>query len=148
MIEVVMALGIVAMAFVPLMGLLPVGLRNFRESIDQTVVAQIVQRLGNEAQQSDFESVTTYADRYFDDQAREVDASERASAIYVARLLVMEDETYLKRLIVQVARNPGGATTPKEESTGDGHNLWSETNALPVFTRSLLLACSSGKSSE
>ncbi len=143
-----MALGIVGLAFVPLMGLLPVGLNNFRGSIDQTVVAQIVQRLGNEAQQSDFESVTTYADRYFDDQAREVDASEKASAIYVARLLVMEDETYLKRLVVQVARNPGGAATLKEESTGDGLNLWSEANALPVFTRSLLLARSSGKSAD
>jgi uncharacterized protein (TIGR02598 family) len=144
LIEVVLALGIIAMAFVPLMGLLPVGLSNFRGSIDQTVVAQIVQRLGNEAQQSDFESVTAYAGRYFDDQAREVDASE--SATYVARLLVMRDETYLKRLIVQVARNPGGAATLREESTGGGQNLWSEANALPVFTRSLLLACSSGNS--
>lgn len=128
------------------MGLLTVGVKNFRGSVDQTVVAQIIQRLGNEAHQSDFESVTSFEKRYFDDQAREVDLSQKASAIYVARLLVIEDETYLKRLIVQVARNPGGESTLKEVSSGGGQKLWSETNALPVFTRSLLLARSSGNS--
>jgi len=83
LIETALALGIVAFAFVGLMGMLPAGLATFRKAMDTTVSAQIVQRIVSDAEQSDFDTLSgqaasTDADyyvmktRYFDDQGSEV----------------------------------------------------------------------------
>jgi uncharacterized protein (TIGR02598 family) len=83
LVEVIIALGIVAFAFVPLMGLLPVGLTSFRSAIDQTVLSQIVQQIGNESQQSDFDAVTNPKNfRFFDEQQ----IASLASSIFNVRL--------------------------------------------------------------
>jgi len=54
LIEVVLAVGVVAFAFVAILGLLPAGMSQFRQAIDTSVCAQIAQRIINEAQQTDF----------------------------------------------------------------------------------------------
>ena len=59
LIETALALGIVAFAFVGLMGLLPAGLGTFRTAIDTTVSAQIVQRIVSDAEQSDFDALSS-----------------------------------------------------------------------------------------
>ena len=150
LIEVTIAVGIVGFAFLPLMALLPVGLASFRSSIDQTALSQIVQQIGNESQQSDFDAVTTPPGfRFFDEQARELDAAKSSEAIFQSRLVVVDDvdSPHLKRLVIQVARNPGGAATLRETSASGIGALWSEDNPLPVATRSLLLARSSSATS-
>jgi uncharacterized protein (TIGR02598 family) len=101
--EVAMAMGMIAFAFVALLGLLPVGLQTMRDAIDTTVTAQIASRLVNDAQQTDFDTLTNPEDlpepssrafrqrfegdeefRYFDDQGVEVPAEDKAKAIYHA----------------------------------------------------------------
>lgn len=54
LIEVVLAVGVVAFAFVAIMGLIPAGMTQFRQAIDTSVCAQIAQRIINEAQETDF----------------------------------------------------------------------------------------------
>lgn len=56
--EIALTLGIVAFALIPVIGLLPVGLASFRKGMDLSVGAQITQRIVDEAQQSDFETLT------------------------------------------------------------------------------------------
>jgi uncharacterized protein (TIGR02598 family) len=81
LVETVLALGIVAFAFVGLMGMLPAGLQTFRKAVDTTVGAQIAQRVVGDAQQTDFDvlvpsSITgdfyVLPVRYFDDQGNEI----------------------------------------------------------------------------
>lgn len=83
LIETALALGIVAFAFVALLGLLPAGMTVFRKSVDTTVSAQIVQHIVSDAEQSDFDALLDRATeksadfyvlktRYFDDQGSEV----------------------------------------------------------------------------
>src|SRR4051812_20602905 len=93
LVEVALAIGIVAFAFVALLALLPAGQNAFRQSIDVAVCGQIAQRIINEAQMSDFQTlidakkigggssenftfraptVQKPGFRYFDDQGREV----------------------------------------------------------------------------
>jgi uncharacterized protein (TIGR02598 family) len=100
LVEVALAIGIVAFAFVALLALLPAGNTAFRRAIDVAVCGQISQRIINEAQQSDFRALIDIKDstgrtrqqqapdadgftfrapkrsepayRYFDDQGREV----------------------------------------------------------------------------
>src|SRR5882757_6098701 len=54
LIEVVLAVGVVAFAFVAILGLIPAGMTQFRQAIDTSVCAQIAQRIINEAQGTDF----------------------------------------------------------------------------------------------
>jgi uncharacterized protein (TIGR02598 family) len=108
-VEVTLAIGIVAFAFVALFALLPVGLTTFRQAMDTSVTAQIFQRIVSEAQETDFDSLLVSAEekgkgrnnqyyvfplRYFDDQGNEVKvnnpanptAAELQRVIYTARV--------------------------------------------------------------
>jgi uncharacterized protein (TIGR02598 family) len=94
-VEVVLAVGVVAFAFVAVLGLLPAGMTQFRQAVDTSVCAQIAQRIIMDAQQSDFDvlvdrlsvnptgppaphftfrapQVEAGAFRYFDEQGNEV----------------------------------------------------------------------------
>lgn len=96
LVEVALAIGIVAFAFVALMSLLPAGLTTFRRALDTSICTQIAQRIVSEAQQADFDVLTDKANlpastpekdfsfrmrrpgttetwvRYFDEQGNEI----------------------------------------------------------------------------
>jgi uncharacterized protein (TIGR02598 family) len=88
LVESVLAVGVVAFAFVGLVGLLPCGLDMFRKSMDISLAAQISQRVFDDLQQSEFDTVVKDAGmdasrstmaqagylphRFFDDQGNEV----------------------------------------------------------------------------
>ncbi len=90
LVEVTIAIGIIAFAFVALMGLLPTGLGIFKQAMDTSVGAQIAQRVAGELQETDYftllkscdPDLTTFQDadtqygvlprRYFDDQGSEI----------------------------------------------------------------------------
>lgn len=92
LIEVVLAIGVIAFGFVSILGLLPTGLQLFREAVETSVSSQIAQRVINDAQQTDFKvltdednlpasldtftfqgpAVAVGAFRYFDDQGNEI----------------------------------------------------------------------------
>jgi uncharacterized protein (TIGR02598 family) len=61
LIEVVLAIGIMAFAFIPLLGLMPLGLNTSRQAIDTTIDAQIVQQMTSLAQQTNFSSLSILA---------------------------------------------------------------------------------------
>lgn len=88
LVEVVIAIGVIAFAFIPMMGMLPAGLDLSRQAIDATVEAQIAQQLTAEVQQTDFSRLGELASTsvanpyYFDDQGSKV--SDPANAIYQA----------------------------------------------------------------
>ncbi len=58
LVEVALAIGIIAFAFVALMSLLPAGLTTFRRALDISICTQIAQRLVSESQLVDFDVVT------------------------------------------------------------------------------------------
>ena len=58
LVEVVLAIGVVAFAFVTLFGLLPSGLTLFRKAMDVSVGAQIFQKIVDDARQTDFSTLT------------------------------------------------------------------------------------------
>ena len=57
LIEVTLAIGIMAFAMLPVMALLPIGLNIHRQAIDTTVSAQIISRVTHEVQQTDYSSL-------------------------------------------------------------------------------------------
>ncbi len=89
-----MAIGIIAFAFVALLGMLPTGLNTFRKAMDTSVSAQIAQKISGELQETDYFTLLDVASkgsgdirelsadsdqqfgslprRYFDDQGSEI----------------------------------------------------------------------------
>ncbi len=57
LVEVALALVIIAIALVALMGLVPSGLNNFRAAIDTQVAGEIFQRVAADAQETDFDTL-------------------------------------------------------------------------------------------
>src|SRR2546430_586204 len=62
LVEVVTSIGIAAFAFISVLGLIPTGLNTFRQAVDTSVGSQIMQRVINEAQQTDFDRLVTDKD--------------------------------------------------------------------------------------
>ena len=106
LVEVVLAIGVVAFGFIAIFALVPAGMGIFRESMDTSVSAQIVQRVVSDATETDFEQLIASKDntvsgsyyalpvRYFDDQGTEVKvvnpatltATERQGILYWVRV--------------------------------------------------------------
>jgi uncharacterized protein (TIGR02598 family) len=113
LVEVVLAIGIIAFAFVPLMALLPLGLDTSRKAVDATVEAYIAQQLTTEAQQMDFSVLispatstdftgsgsTSTAPMYFDSQGNK---TSKGGAIYEAGFAIAASTSL-----------PSGITTQK-----------------------------------
>ena len=57
LVEVAIAVGILAVALVALLGLMPAGMTNFRKAMDTSITAQIAQRILLDMQQADFDQV-------------------------------------------------------------------------------------------
>ena len=124
LIEVVLAIGIVSFAFVGMFALLPAGMTIFRQAIDNSIGSQIVQRIVNEAQQTDFPVLTAapVTTRYFDDQGNEVTAAN--NSLYTAEVSVLartdvpapneksRPTDSLATVTIKLANNPGHNASP------------------------------------
>jgi uncharacterized protein (TIGR02598 family) len=142
LVEVALAIGIVAFAFVALLALLPAGQHAFRQSIDVAVCGQIAQRIINEAQMSDFQSlidatkiskestenftfrapmVTKPGFRYFDDQGRELSmktdtpsAEEQRKVVYQVNTRIMPRATLPANRTVRISNDNGNSKIPPQ----------------------------------
>jgi uncharacterized protein (TIGR02598 family) len=86
LVEVVIALGLASFALVSMVGLLSVGFRGARDSIDMTVIADIARGISGEAQLTPWTNLQTIYGariRYFDDLGREL--SNDSQAAYLAK---------------------------------------------------------------
>lgn len=61
LVEVVLAVGVISFAFVAILGLLPAGLHQFRQAMDTSVGAQIAQRVIQDCQLTDFDTLVDTA---------------------------------------------------------------------------------------
>jgi len=103
LVEVVLSLGVIAFAIIGLLGLLPLGLTQFRASMNASIGSQIFQHIVNDAEQSDFSSLFSppsssglsggnansgFVDlttRYFDDEGNEVVPAAGEGSVLSAR---------------------------------------------------------------
>jgi uncharacterized protein (TIGR02598 family) len=93
LIEIALALSIVAFAVPAILGLLPLGLGVSRRALNTTVVSQIAQGLSNRALQADFSDLTHLADLpplAYDDQGCEISPGQ-GTPIYLSAFEVPVD---------------------------------------------------------
>jgi len=147
LVEVVLAIGIVSFAFVFMFSLLPLGLTTFRQAVDTTVGSQIVQRVINEAQQTDYTALTNSGttQRYFDDQGNE--SATINNSLYTVQVTVNgttslpnsvgAQSSNLATVAVQIADNPGhnpapfAAGSPISSTTYTALIARNQTNSQP-----------------
>jgi uncharacterized protein (TIGR02598 family) len=96
LVEVAIALGVVAFAVVSLVGVLPVALASYRDSMDSSLRTNVIQQIVAELSQVPFGDVTDSPSRLFDDQGIELVTGtveeRRVKAIYEARYTVLPDQ--------------------------------------------------------
>ena len=121
LVEVALAIGIVAVVFVALFGMLSPGLNIHRQAVDNSVGSQIVQSLFNEAQQTDFPVLilAKSTTRYFDNQGNEVGITDsqytaEISVLPATRVPAADDRTTdsLATVTIKLANNPGHIPDP------------------------------------
>lgn len=159
LVEVAVALGIVAFGMMAVFGLLPAGMDTFRQSINTTVSSQILQKVINEAQETDFDQLikdkennpissgTTgvKAIRYFDEQGKELTAAIGAVYHVNTRIQLANTSLNLATVTIQVANNPGSRALAYEQDSTLS-DLWSgayqgnSTRAVSMFTASTMIS--------
>jgi len=106
LVEVTIAMGVIAFAFISVFGLIPTGLNAFHQAIDTSIGSQIAQKVINDAEQTDFSTLTDSTNlpvtlpanysfqgpavngpaiRYFDEQGDELLSSQVSRAVYQVR---------------------------------------------------------------
>lgn len=140
LVEVTMAIGIVAFAFVSLMGLLSAGQVVSRSSVSNATCAHILSQISSEIQQLDstalFQSANpVLLERSYDDQAMQVDSSDKEK-VYDVRVVTSQTDGVAQPLegkklavvTVQIVNNPANREIPIERG------LWKPTAGADVTT--------------
>ena len=120
LVEVTLVIGIMAIAILPLLAMLPLGLNLHRQSIDSTLTAQIVSRVTHEIQQTDFSTLLVQAAPlvyFFDDQGNLLPAATDSRRLYDAQATINKLPSLpggsttpsLARVRIDIAANPGKA---------------------------------------
>jgi uncharacterized protein (TIGR02598 family) len=115
--EVAMAIGIIAVAFVSLLSLLPAGLNTYRAAIDDANETWILQGINSMVQTTDFTNIPQldYSQNqeifYFDEEGKLTDTSENPSKDSV----VVNSRIYGVKLIIGKLYRPNGDSTQSED---------------------------------
>lgn len=122
MVEVSLAIGILAFAFVGLFGLLPTGLTVFRAAIDRANEMWIMQNLNSMLQVTRWSQVRnlgydkTSTIFYFDEEGRLTDRTSTDSALDApGEEEVIARRVYAVKLLIDDAERPGGGVAGKDK---------------------------------
>lgn len=142
LVEVTLALGIVAFALLSITGLMSTGLKNFASATDRSTMSRITATLAHDVLNGDFDAALSNV-RYFSVEGVEVPSAQVGNSVYQAQLLTVPDASnpHTKTVLVQVAHNPGGGVALLQEDIGGGLQVWSKTkNQLAVSVQPILVS--------
>ncbi len=140
LVEVALALSIIAFAFVTLLGLLQSGMSSFRDSMDRSVSSQIAQEILNEKRKVDFSTLTASTSPSllsFTEDGEFI--STPADSIYTARVSINPSVSVpgpgtgrfinrsLAKVAVEVVRRPGGISSSSDP-------VWNDPKQARLFT--------------
>jgi uncharacterized protein (TIGR02598 family) len=160
LVEVTIATGIAAFGIITLLGLLPSGMKMFRDAMNVTVSAQIAQRLIKEAVQTDYDTLVEVIGtgvpaagvpiikdiRYFTDEGVELPSDRKDESVFHAHTRVLPSTNLpsssgllgnnsLATITVQIAVNPSNETLPIVGGSGNPlSGTISPTSRIPFVT--------------
>jgi uncharacterized protein (TIGR02598 family) len=132
LVEVVIALGIVATVMIALLALLPLGMDALREAADLSVQSRIAQDLIGDVQQADWRSLERYRNelRYYDGEGISLLTAGSGQRLYTAKIEFpvsndgrvnlpgLDKNDYAKKIVVKVAFTPPGQEIVDWEAKG------------------------------
>lgn len=121
LIEVTIAMGIMAFAAIAILGIIPNGLTAATRSSQTTIAARLASEVRSEIQQVGLASFPTDP-TYFDGDGK-ILTSTAGAVYYVYRsvddcILPGASASSFKKVIVQVVKNPAGQNFPVDATTG------------------------------
>lgn len=131
LVEVALALGIVAFALVGVIGLLPAGLNTFQKAMDTSVGSQILQRVVAEARQASYADLTEPAVnsrkifdlRFFNETGGQTDKEKATYWVQVVSNAASgipgtAANPDLARVTIDIVHNPGKRELQPDPSSG------------------------------
>jgi uncharacterized protein (TIGR02598 family) len=129
LVEIVIALGVTAFALIPLLGLLPTGIKSFQDTMNTAVCTQISQRVINDLQSTSFTNLQT-TNRFFDEQGTELTNANSLNCVYRVRVSLSNatnsggissilggSSSNLYTVSILIAKNSGGAYSATNPNT-------------------------------
>ncbi len=140
LIEVVLAISIVAFGFIAIFGLLPIGMGLFKTALQTSVHTQIVQRIITDAEQTDFDTLVSQGipTRYFDDEGNEFEATDPrvSQSLYTAFVTVKPLPTPLPKaasssnlltLVIKLGVDPNHSAQPGDfDKVPPKFHIWTD----------------------
>lgn len=87
LVEISLAIGVMAFGLVSILGLMPVGLTLFKDTMKQATVTKIVENIAVEARQTDFDDLKTEQNantRWFNAEGNRVTEDDESRIFYVS----------------------------------------------------------------
>ena len=144
LVEIVVAVGIVATVMVALLGMIPTGLNTVNEAADTMAEIRIAQQILGEVQMASWDDLDQWDSKpyYYDGEGNKLDSKEGGKVRYTCRVeiesnLVLpnrQQNRYLKRIIVKVSNKRGGSidfsenAPPKEYRAFAGLSVQTEND--------------------
>ncbi len=170
LIEVTLAIGVMAFALLAIFGLIPVGLGSFRTAKDISITSQIEEKIFSEVKSMTFDNLTNttryapaaagsvyqFPERFFTEDGTETSSAD-STTIYHVNIRVVPVTTPLEKsggttltnvdlasVTIQVAYDPSNQKLATNATTG----LWTgalssapaATGAVPLYTYSAFVA--------
>lgn len=140
LVEVVLAMCVIAIAFTSLFGVMPVALQNYRHAMSMTTAANILAKVSSDLQQTSADQInlmvgTAPNKRYFDDEGQDVTGtSHQGAALYEVDYRAIPAKT-------SVFNTDNPALIPITLDLYSVHN--SVAAPTPLATKTLFIACPS-----
>jgi uncharacterized protein (TIGR02598 family) len=96
LVETALAMGVIGFGLVGLLGLMPIGMSNYRDARDRTAEAQIFQGLNSRIQQTDYSKLTTvWPGTVYGFDERGIELKDTSKALYTAEVIISDPPSIL-----------------------------------------------------
>ena len=144
LVEIVVAVGIVATVMVALLGMIPTGLSTVNEAADTMAEIRIAQQILGEVQLTEWKEIDKWAAEgpyYYDLEGNLLRSADQTKAVYTCKVgvedapalpNVREPNEYLKRVTVKVSSKRGSIDFSDNAPRGE----YRQFSSVSVLTRS------------
>lgn len=97
LVETALAMGVIGFGLVGLLGLMPIGMSNYRDARDRTAEAQIFQGLNSRIQQTDYSQLKTAwpSGTVYGFDERGIEQKDASKALYTAEVVISDPPSIL-----------------------------------------------------
>ena len=145
LVEIVVAVGIVATVMVALLGMIPTGLNTVNEAADKMSEIRIAQQVIGEVQMTDWGDLQHWnQELYFDGEGNRLKTNEVLNVRYTCKVEIGRDEytlpdhkpeyEFVRRVVVKIANKRGGGSIDWSDEAPRGE--YSSFSTLNVMTDS------------